>query len=310
VLLGQLSNFNGTGANMTYINLNKTSLFLNATSPDICAGCADYHTPTLCEKWATESTKFNGDQLAMMTAVVTGVFTALVGNSSTKVFFDGTVPCGSRDFVDNTIIQGVLVTELVAFFGSAGVLGCTDGGYPQYTGNPDMGQVHEYMPITEFIYDSFVNTLVEVVQGALTGDVPSLTADLTAVGSLLYSPGVYGLICNQADCTKNGAASSGIFIGKTCSAPATAGTSTATSGAAGGTSTTGAAGTTGAATGGTTGGTTGTAAGTTGTTAAATGTTTATTTGASNNNNNPPPASAATVAFSAIVALIAVALAL
>jgi len=239
----------------------------------------------------------------MMTAVVVGVFTKLVGNSTVKPFFDGSVPCQSRDFVDNKIIQGALVTQLVAFFGSAGVLGCTDGGFPQYTGNTDMGVVHQYMPITEAIFDAFVTTLVNVVTNALKDDVPSLNSDLAGVGALLYSPGVY-VICNQPDCNMANAANPSVYIDKLkvmpplCATNPPPVTTTTTTTAAptnpGDTTTTTTTTTTG----------TGTPAASGTGTPAASGTTLVGTTPSINNNPPPTSADAATAVFSAVVVLL------
>jgi hypothetical protein len=211
---------------------------------------------------------------------------------------------------------------------SGAVDGCVCVPPRQYTGNPDMGQVHEHMPISEAIYDAFVNTLVRerqccvlctltavlvwqvgVVTEALSKDVNTLSDDLTAVGSLLYSPGVYGLICNQADCTHNGNANTNIFMPNTCPAPA----ATTTAATSGSTASTTAAG--GSATTTTAGGATGSAGsagstGSAGSAGSAGSTASAATPGSNNGNNPPPPAGAASIAISALVALIAAALVL
>lgn len=199
VLIGELKNYKGMNFGMSATNAGKAYQFLNATSPDICAGCADYNGPSLCEKWATASTVFKGDQKKMITAVVTGVFGKLVADPMTKALFDGTVPCKSRDFIGDKINQGGLVTTLVAFFGQPGVLGCTQSDFPQFRGNSDMDAVHREMPINKAMFDLFINSLVTVVKGALSVDVPTLDADLVPVAALLGSPAIT-VICNQQDC--------------------------------------------------------------------------------------------------------------
>jgi len=306
VLLGNLANFSANGntvhmtGNLTSGNVHAVSLFLNATAPDICGQCGVYTPLTLCEKWASQSKTFNGDQLAMMTAVVTGVFGDETADPVGVTFFNGKVPCQSRDFVDNALIRNALVTQLVAFFGSAGVLGCTQSNFPQYTGNTNMSEVHQYMPITQSVFDLFVNSLVSVVTSALQADVQSLSADLAAVGALLNSPGVYE-ICNQADCTKNPTNNppNGVafFIDKAanpmlCPTPPTK--STAATSTAGTTAST--AGTTGA-------GSTSSTAGSTG------GSTTGATTGTTNTPTKASTASS-TMVFSVLVALLCGALVL
>jgi len=182
---------------------------------------------SLCVKWANESTIFKGDQIKMLTAVVTGVFGDEVGSPIGLPFFDGSVPCNSRDFVHNMANQNELVNSLVAFFGSPGVLGCNQPGFPVYTGDTNMARVHQHMPITQAVFDLFVNSLVSVVVGALGKDVPSLNSDLAGVAALLNSPGV-AAICNQPDCTKQGG-----INGVTMYQPVTCTSTTATTTAAG-----------------------------------------------------------------------------
>jgi hypothetical protein len=82
-----------------------------------------------------------------------------------------------------------------------GVLGCTQPGFPQYTGDTNMTRVHEHMPITQAVFDLFVTSLVSVVESALSKDVPNLSTDIGAVAALLNSSAIAG-ICNQPDCTK------------------------------------------------------------------------------------------------------------
>jgi len=182
---------------------------------------------SLCVKWANQSTIFKGDQIKMLTAVVTGVFGDEIGSPLGRPFFDGSVPCGSRDFINNQANQNELVNSLVAFFGSPGVLGCNQPGFPVYTGDTNMGRVHAHMPITQAVFDLFINSLVSVVVGALGKDVPSLNSDLAGVAAVLNSPSV-AVICNQPDCTKqNGVNGVSIYQPKTCASATT--TSAATS---------------------------------------------------------------------------------
>jgi hypothetical protein len=211
VLAGELLNYKGMGFGMSPTNAGKAYAFLNATSPDICATCGDFVAPTLCEKWATASKTFLGDQKKMITAVVTGVFGKLIADAPTKALFDGTVPCKSRNFVTDRINQGGLVTTLVAFFGQPGVLGCTQSDFPQYRGNSDMEAVHREMPITKAMFDLFISSLVSVVTDALSVDVPTLSADLAPVAALLGSPAIT-VICNQPDCT----GAKGMYVQRPC----------------------------------------------------------------------------------------------
>lgn len=219
-LIGLLKMVPGTSVGLPDAVAAKVRIFLDVTSPDICALCDDYDAPSLCEKWATASQTYKGDQKKMLEDVVVGVFTALTSGEHAaigKAFFDGTTPCNSRDFVGDTVQRLGLVRSLVAFFGSAGALGCTQAGFPQYRGQTDMDIVHKFMPINKALFDAFVTTLGSVVTGALSADVPDLAADIDAVVALLYSEGIYKT-CNQADCNVMGLVG-GSYTEKTCPAP-------------------------------------------------------------------------------------------
>jgi len=193
----ELASFSTLGVGMSAANIAKVQAFLSATSADVCEACSGFQSQSLCEKWANGAAMFKGDQTKMMKAIVTGTFTAFTSDTGLIAYFNGTTPCGSRDFIGNRINQGVLVNQLVAFFGSAGVLGCTQSSFPQYTGNTDMGVLHAFMPIPKATFDFFVSTLIGQIQSAVG---PAASADdISAVRALLASPGV-SVICNQPDC--------------------------------------------------------------------------------------------------------------
>jgi hypothetical protein len=185
---------------------------------------------SICEKWMQGKPAAITTQAKLVEAVVVGVFTEITKDNDTVKLFNGQVPCMSKDFVANTANQGALVTGLVAYFGVA--LGCNETDYPKYTGSLDMQAVHKNMPINKRIFDQFITTLVNTVKASLNATlVPSLDADLTAVGGVLTND-VNGKICNQADCT---IPTKGTYEAKTCDAATTgAGTTGAgTTGAAG-----------------------------------------------------------------------------
>jgi hypothetical protein len=130
----------------------------------------------------------------LVTAVVDGVFAAALA-SPLKAFFDGTVPTGSTDFTA-TANAGALATlklRLVAFFGQAGALGCTDPDFPNYDGDTDMARVHAAMPISNFVFNGFNGAVITVMANAGVA-----ASDLTVARSLLES--FRPTICNQADC--------------------------------------------------------------------------------------------------------------
>jgi len=180
---------------MSASNIAKVSAFLNATSSDICATCGGFQSQSLCEKWSLASTSFNNDQTKLLTAIVTATFTGFTANAQLVPYFNSSLPCNSRDFVNNAINRNVLVNQLVAFFGSAGVLGCTQSSFPQYTGQTDMGLLHQNMPISRDVFNYFTQQLVTAIQAQ---NVAS-SADIDAVKALLATPGIT-VICNQKDC--------------------------------------------------------------------------------------------------------------
>merc|ERR1712193_414469 len=81
-------------------NAQKVRAFLDFTAPDICAGCPDYKAPTLCEKW---SEALEVEQITLVSNVVNGVAGKLFEDPLTKPFFNGEVPCDSRDFIGNLL---------------------------------------------------------------------------------------------------------------------------------------------------------------------------------------------------------------
>jgi len=126
---------------------------------------------------------------ALVNTVVTGVVNKLVAaGAPTKIWFDGTKPVGSLNFLDPANERALtrLIAGLVAFFGQKGVLGCTDPDFPKYNG-PQLRPLHrgdgnEYksMEISNMAFNFFSISLVEVLAGAGVAQ-----ADLTTVRELL-----------------------------------------------------------------------------------------------------------------------------
>lgn len=222
VLLGALSDVDGTGKGLPEELKGPIGVFLAATAPDVCSECGEFEAPSLCEKWHNAAFKADSnafpDQQTMVAAVVTGVFTKLVAGPPGKEYFDGTVPCNSRDFVNGAILQKGLVRSLTAYFGQQSLLGCSQSSFPTYRGVRDMELLHKNMPINKALYTAFITAFAEVVKGALGGtDVAdSLDADLAAVANLLTTDAEYSTICNQDDCDEP----KGTFEEKQCPTPA------------------------------------------------------------------------------------------
>jgi len=131
---------------------------------------------TLCQKYAQA---LGTSQIGLMTAVVSAVVSAEVADPHIRLFFDGTLPPGSTNFLNNTPAFNRLAAGLIAFFGIP--LGCNEPGFPKYSG-PNMGIVHSRMPIDRDTFEKFNSIMI----GAL-GKLGVSPEDQGAIGSVLAS---------------------------------------------------------------------------------------------------------------------------
>jgi len=146
---------------------------------------------TICDKYANAS--IPGAQKTLVQTVVVATFGAVTADGTpTKSAFDGSV-CNSINYIGNSQATGQLAGSLVAFFGQAGVLGCSDPTFPAYTGNPSMADVHRKFPINLATFNFFNNALLGVLNGAGVTQ-----ADQNAVNAVLQT--TQPAICNQPDC--------------------------------------------------------------------------------------------------------------
>jgi hypothetical protein len=51
VVIGELTSVGGRGKGLSDEVATAIHVFLNATAPDVCAGCGEFEAPSLCEKW-------------------------------------------------------------------------------------------------------------------------------------------------------------------------------------------------------------------------------------------------------------------
>jgi hypothetical protein len=221
VLVDEIQNFGTLTNTVSPATANTIRVFLNTTSTDICAGCGNFQKVSICEKWAVRA---KVTQFELLQGAVLAVFGNLTASTSPALdYFNGKVPCESRDFVVDKLNQAGLAKSLIAFFGQPGVLGCSDPNFPKYVGATDMEELHKEMPITKALFDQFLNALADHATKNLATVVPDLNDDLAAIVALFNSDGV-AKICNQDGCPKKGK-----FVPKTCVtvAPATT-TTTAT----------------------------------------------------------------------------------
>lgn len=83
----------------------------------------------ICPKYAKA---LGVTQIKLMTDIVTAVVNAEVADPAILPFFNGVSPPGSRNIVGSPAEVNRVAGGLVAFFG--GALGCTETGFPKYTG--------------------------------------------------------------------------------------------------------------------------------------------------------------------------------
>jgi len=132
---------------------------------------------TLCEKYAGA---LKVTQIGLMQTIVNKIVTAEVSDPLVRLFFDGTAPPGSTNFLNNTGALNGLVNGLIAFFGSA--LGCNDPTFPKYTGSTDMKLVHAKMPIDQDVFSRFNAIFVQTLRSLGVSE-----ADLSTIMGLLDS---------------------------------------------------------------------------------------------------------------------------
>jgi len=132
--------------------------------------CAEQQAQTICQKYAQA---LGLSQIQLMTAIVNAVVTAEVSDPAVRLFFDGSVPQGSINFLANTSAFNRLAANLISFFGAA--VGCTDPLFPVYRGNPDMKKVHMFMPIDYDTFEMF-NTIFIGALAKLGVDQPDQAA--------------------------------------------------------------------------------------------------------------------------------------
>jgi len=135
---------------------------------------------TICEKYAL-ALKVN--ETTLMYTIVGKVVGGEVANPNIKIYFDGTKPKGSTNFLASDsagmAAYAQLAGGLVAFFGNA--LGCNDPTFPKYSG-PDMQPLHQPLMITLPDFNTF-NDIFITQLGLLGVD----SGDQTTIRSVLDS---------------------------------------------------------------------------------------------------------------------------
>jgi len=119
---------------------------------------------------------------------VVATFGGLI-SSPLRPYFDGTVNGTTVNYITNTNAQAGLVASLVAFFGQAAVLRCTDSGFLPYTGQ-NMRDAHRSFKVGPGEFNTFNMILLSVLTTAGVS-----AADVAAISSVLES--TRGDICNN-----------------------------------------------------------------------------------------------------------------
>jgi len=138
----------------------------------------------ICPKYANA---LQLSQIDLMNAIVDAVVTAEVTNSSIAPFFNGQKPPGSPNILGDTNEVARVKAGLVAFFG--GVLGCTEAGFPRYTG-PDMASIHQKMLISRLEFDIFNELFINTLAGlnVAPGDLVTVRGILDSTSLQIVSP--------------------------------------------------------------------------------------------------------------------------
>jgi len=146
---------------------------------------------TICEKY---SKALGVTQTQLMNTIVTAVVTAEVSDPAIKLFFDGTLPPGSVNFLNNQSAFNRLAMNLVAFFGAA--IGCNDPNFPAYRGNKDMKAVHKFMPIDYDTFEMFNTIFIGALAklGVDGGDQTAIRGVLDSFASAIINPRI---ICGK-----------------------------------------------------------------------------------------------------------------
>jgi hypothetical protein len=201
-LVDLLTNFGNLNVGLSPRSVTNVRAFLNSSSTDICSDreCGNFQPPSICEKWTIAANAKS--QVDLIQGVVLAVFANLTAvGSPARDFFNGKVPCQSRNFVDSNLDAAGFTKSLVAYFGEK--LGCSASAFPQYRGRDDMEAVHKEMPITKALFDQFVGAFAEYATTNLKFVGASFDDDLATIVAFFASENV-AKICNQAGCPTAG----------------------------------------------------------------------------------------------------------
>jgi len=90
----------------------------------------------------------------------------VVSGTTTLPYFDGTMPFGSTNFLNNSVRLTSLHDGLVRFFGQCGILTCTDGSISSYSGGSSCSylyNIHHPMGITKAAFDDFNQAVIDAM---------------------------------------------------------------------------------------------------------------------------------------------------
>jgi hypothetical protein len=189
ILFNQLLISAAASVGVNAADADKVRIMLSSVRYDICNTGNTCNPGSICDKY---SIALNNTNNGLLGAVVDGTVGKVTTNSL-KRFFDGSI-AGTINYLDpnNGAALTALRTNLINFFGQAGVLDCTDGSVGAYTGR-GMKEAHAKLPIALADFNQFNTDLLDVMKAAGVAQ-----ADLDATLKVLLT--TKGDICNQADC--------------------------------------------------------------------------------------------------------------
>eukprot|EP01125_Pyxidicula_operculata_P005547 TRINITY_DN1956_c1_g1_i2.p1 TRINITY_DN1956_c1_g1~~TRINITY_DN1956_c1_g1_i2.p1 ORF type:complete len:1275 (+),score=178.99 TRINITY_DN1956_c1_g1_i2:1243-5067(+) len=110
---------------------------LDSTYPQV----VDEPSMTFCDKY---SKLLRLDSVTLLKTIVLDVVVAVTAdNTPTKIYFDGTQPAGSTNYLAGGAPLTNLINGLVAYFGQPSIFNCTSPTFPVYTRTQTLAQIHK-----------------------------------------------------------------------------------------------------------------------------------------------------------------------
>jgi len=154
---------------------------------------ASFAQDNICEKYSKALKKTNKQ---LVEVIISETVKKIVApDSSIKIYFDGTKPADSTNFLDpaNAAKLVALEESLVRFFGAA--LQCPDGTIGSYNGRP-MAKVHQIMGISVHDFVFFNDQVIGVLNATGVTEIDQVAVRIL-LNSLKNQIVVQGSICDK-----------------------------------------------------------------------------------------------------------------